>query len=129
MLQNRVMRIIAKKRMSDGCHRKDLQKETGFLSVNQMIAQHTLNETYKILKYNTVPHIVDCFTKIATGYQTRSSQSSDVRKVISNHSKRSDFLENAPRLWNQTKEEIRAAKTVHCFSRQAKKWIRENIPF
>jgi hypothetical protein len=127
IMQNKMMRVILKKRLADHIPVRKLLEETGFLSVNQMSVQHVLNETFKIVRYDTVPYISKLFQKQESVYQTRAQEQGGLRKEISRHKKRMCFVQNAVRVWNYLPIEMRFITKQSIFAEHVRKCV-VNIP-
>jgi hypothetical protein len=108
---NDVMRLISNKTITDKVPIKDLHASTGLPSLNQMVVQSTLMETWKLMQMEDSP-----FQHVTGTYGTRAAAAGAVVLPTT----KSGFLYNGSKMWNMAPSEVREAKTKQSAKRSIK---------
>ena len=124
ILQNTMMRVILGVKREDRVTVSELLSETGYKSVNQMVVQHTLNETFNIVHHNSIPDVRKCLTEHkGTERTTRSKSRADLIVHVAKKSRNRGFLEQAARIWNSVPSEMRETSTKVTFKHKIHPYI------
>lgn len=108
---NNLMRIIANKKLSDKMSIRDLHALTGLPSLNQMVIQATLMETWKMIQNED-----NVFQK--TVGTTRAASAGDLKMPKQNKG----FVFNGTRIWNKTPTDLRNCEKINTVKMQIKKF-------
>ena len=105
-----------------------LLQKTNTLSVQQMIAYHTLTMTYKIL-HSLKPTYLSNKIKFNhnTGISTRGRKFELSNTNYKMNQCREGFVHRAITLFNRLDEHIKTANRLQVFKNEARKWVLENI--
>ena len=137
VVQNKMLRLLAGKRLLDKVRVADLGKKFNVMSINQMTCYHNLIETFNIINYNSSE-------KIQEKLLPKNKCSSNLTVPLCRKTKCRGFSFYASRLWNSLPKSIRvkampAAKEcdgkmeksrLNNFKKEVKKWIWEGgVPF
>ena len=99
---NGVMRVISNKTLADKVPIRDLHASTGLPSLNQMVVQSTLMETWKLMRSEDSP-----FQKVVG--RTRAATAGE---LIIPKGEKAGFLYNGAKIWNMASSEIKEATTT-----------------
>lgn len=103
-IQNEMLRTIQGKKKSDQISIKQLLTNANFKSVNQMAVNSVLQETFKIIKYNTEPFIrATLMDKKGASYNTRNQNKKSLNVIMVNKTSSRSFIQNAALAWNHFK--------------------------
>ena len=137
MIQNKMFRLLAGKKLQDKVRVESLGKQFGIMSINQMTCYHTLLETFNIINYGSSK-------KIQYKLLPNSGMSLNLTVPLCKKTTCRAFSYFASRLWNSLPTSIRAnampsskkSETkkekcrLHNFKKEVKKWIWEGgVPF
>ena len=121
--QNKLLRALTGKKVSDRIKIEDMLKSLQMMSVNQIAAQIKLTEMWKALNDSQYPLRVEQKSEKEDGIGTRSMTRGDLIEFGSSTNSKKSFMGSSTRLWNVAPEEI---KKVHSFT-LAKKFIKCNF--
>ena len=138
VLQNKMFRLLAGKKLQDKVRVEDLGKNFGLMSINQMACYHTLTETFSIINYGSSE-------KIQEKMLPKSDRSSNLTVPLCKKNSCRAFSFYASRLWNKLPLEIRVKamprqmiknnnkaelNRLGNFKKEVKKWIwNGGVPF
>ena len=128
IIQSKAARVVTK---CDKYTRiSELLKQCGWLSVNQLIAYHSLIAMHKII-YKQSPTYLYMRTVTAVKYNTRYNANSNIQ-IGSNFNASRQLSKNSFRirtanLWNTLDEKTKCAPKLSNFKVLCKKWILSNI--
>ena len=123
VLQNKALRLLLRKPRETPV--MTLLKEANQLSVHQLVAYHTANQTFKVFK-NQEPsyHYQRLFGDSLNQQHTRA----ETNRVEFNRSLgRYSFFYHASHIWRALPYHIKTAQTVERFKRELKPWISRTI--
>jgi len=129
-IQNDMLRSIAGVNRRDRINMKTLRAKFSMLSVNQMICRSLASELRKVLKYNTIPAVLNDITSKNLSQITTRAASNDLLRLPKLAKKTSEhFPTHAVRVWNAMPNELRRIDiSDDAFKSGLKKWISNNIP-
>jgi hypothetical protein len=105
--QNKLLRALTGKKVSDGIKIEDILKSLQMMSVNQIAAQIKLKEMWKALNDSQYPLRVEQKSETEDGIGTRSLTRGDLIEFGSSTNSKKSFLGSSTRLWNVAPEEIK----------------------
>ena len=111
-VQNRLLRIMEEKRISDRVPVKDMLERQKMLSVNQTAAQIKLTEVWKARHTEEYPLKFAFQVTKEGGRETRGDRSGKAVETGRTCMAKATFMNDAARLWNKAPENIRNAKTM-----------------
>ena len=119
---NNIRRVMTGNKLSDRVPNMVLQEQTGIPSVNQMLIQSTLLETWKILNGHS-ESLEELLSPISTNgsIRTRAEERRNLR-VPRSHSNKTSFAIQAANIWNLSPETIRDCTTIMSAKREIKKF-------
>ena len=129
VLQNHMLRIILHLPWDSQVPIATLLNDTKSLSVNQLLAQHTIKQVKNILVKKS-PMLLHQHLTATNGstYNTRAANRGD---LTNNSGKleitRNSFIYKGIKLWNSLPLEIRHAEST-IFKNNLHSWIKSNIP-
>ena len=129
VMQNSVLRL----QTGLGWHTPtaELVGRAGQLSVHQLVAYHTLLQTYKCKMTSQPRYMFNRLFPAAVdngGSHLRTTTNEDINIHFDLSLSRGSFFYRAGRLWNLLPHNIKSHGTVPTFKKYTKKWISENIP-
>ena len=111
---------------------KDLLKQTGDMSINQLTAYHTLLQVHK----TTISEKPEYLAKklvlkkpnavFPKGFPHRQLNTITVNRNLT--ASRAGYCYRDARLWNKLTVELRSCQKTTTFRTMVKKWIKENVP-
>jgi hypothetical protein len=127
VIQNEMMRLILGFRRSDKVSVRQMLQTTGFHSVNQLIAQHSLVELFNVIHLDTNPMLRQRFIKedAKKRYDTRSNAMAVLDVPIMKKEKLVGFPTQSAHLWNMLPCKIRMTTEKNTFKANVKKWINQ----
>ena len=123
VLQNKLNRILLDAEYNTPTC--DLLKQTGSLSIHQMIAYHTALTTYKIVQSGK-PSYIAAKLKIRSR-NTRQGRGMIVPPDYRLSIAREGFIYRGAQLMNILHDDLRNESNIHKFKRGVKDWVKENI--
>ena len=117
-----MLRLISNTKISDHKHTSELIQIIGRPSVNQMLAQTKLTETWKA---NNIKQYPLQFPKHnQTEHNTRLSTDEDrlIESAFPNK-ERATFICDCPRVWNRTPRDIKCAKSISSAKVAIRKYV------
>ena len=105
---NNIMRILTNNKLSDRVPIKELHASTGLPSLNQMVVQAILMETWKIL--NGKSGVSESIFQKVDGV-TRAASVGELKLPKKRNG--TGFVYNGAKIWNQTPTEIRLTKNLY----------------
>ena len=111
-VQNRLLRIMERKRISDRTVVKDMLERQKMLSVNQTVAQIKLTEVWKARHTEEYPLKFTFQVTKEGGRETRGDRSGKAVETGRTSKAKATFMSDAARVWNTAPESIRNAKTM-----------------
>ena len=129
VMQNSVLRL----QTGLGWHTPtaELVRRAGQLSVHQLVAYHTLLQTYKCKMTSQPRYMFNRLFPAAVdngGSHLRTTTNADINIHFDLSLSRGSFFYRAGRLWNLLPHNIKSHGTVPTFKKYTKKWISDNIP-
>ena len=126
--QNKVARMVTKLEWSTPS--KDVLKQVGWLSVNQLIFYHSVLLIFKV-KQNKSPKYLHNMFSWNYKYNTRQAEGGNIRLIGKPKLEvtRNSFRWRAANQFNQLPEEIKTCKSLENFKLSVKKWINDNVSF
>ena len=127
LIQNRAARIVTGKDWSTSV--ETLLLQCGWLSMNQLIAYHSLVLVYKI-RTERKPHYFCERFNTEFSRETRLATSDGIRVMQKNRLSltKSGFRVRASADWNLLPQDVRRSKDILCFKRSVRAWTIKNIP-
>ena len=125
--QNKAARVVTKLDWSTPV--AELLKQCGWLSVQQLIAYHSVVQVYKIMQ-NESPKFLYSMFSATYSYKTKYSQGGLIKHTRSFRLDitESSFRWRAAKAYGELPLETRKLKTCKEFKISAKKWVKENVP-
>ena len=123
VLQNKLNRILLDAEYNTPTC--DLLKQTGSLSIHQMIAYHTALTTYKIVQSGK-PSYIAAKLKIRSR-NTRQGRGMIVPPDYRLSIAREGFIYRGAQLMNILHDDLRNESNIHKFKRGVRDWVKENI--
>ena len=105
--QNKLLRALTGKKVSDRIKIEDMLKSLQMMSVNQIAAQIKLTEMWKALNDSQYPLRVEQKSETEDGIGTRSMTRGDLIEFGSSTNSKKSFMGSSTRLWNAAPEEIK----------------------
>ena len=91
-----------------------------WLSVQQLVAQHTLVSVFRIRTTNEPEHLANML-----------NQENIVGHIVMKNTRlglyRDSFVFRGALLWNRLPKELRKEKSVGKFKKEVKEWVKENV--
>ena len=115
-VQNTVLRIITGHRQSDHVKISDMLKQTGLLSINQMIAHSCLTEAWKAKTFN-VPTLMSVFDRVRNDSRKLRS---DTNNVVSYRLDEA-FARISSKLWNLASDRFKNTNLTIVAKSEARK--------
>ena len=130
ILENKVLRIITGHGYNTPI--SQLLEDSGQLSVNQLVAYHTLLTVFKVVKTGEPGYLAE---RLGVGrgevpqdrVRARRRQH-DIRLEYRLSISRTGTLYRGKRLWNSLPVTLRTARSVGSFKRGVKRWVKAHIP-
>ena len=137
IIQNKMFRLLAGKKLQDKVRVESLGKQFGIMSINQMTCYHTLLESFNIVNYGSSE-------KIQAKLLPKSDTSVNLTVPLCRKTSCRGFSFWAARLWNSMPNRIKATampsfrqrdakrerNRLNNFKKEVKKWIWEGgVPF
>ena len=119
LLQNKAARMVCKS--PPRAPRIDLFKQLNWLTINQLVAYHTLIMIFKIRKCKEPEYLA-----YSLGPEGRNGRIRSQNPFLSIAA--DSFCYRGPSLWNKLPEELRTSTKIGSFKRNIKKWIVNNVP-
>ena len=119
---NDVLRFLLGVKRKDRVKISELLYLNGLPSINQVLAEAILTETFRARRTN-IPFLAEEFTRLENELNTRSTRSSvrgDMRTPNPKKTGRNCFVRDAVRLWNLLPSEVRAEPDIKVFKRRAR---------
>jgi hypothetical protein len=111
-VQNRLLRIMERKRISDRAVVKDMLERQKMLSVNQTVAQIKLTEVWKARHTEEYPLKFTFQVTKEGGRETRGDRSGKAVETGRTSKAKATFMNDTVRVWNTAPESIQNAKTM-----------------
>ena len=127
ILENKVLRIITKRKYDTPI--KQLLEDSGYMSIHQLIAYHTLLTVFKVIMTGEPVHLakrfgVEQLGKV--GIRARRRQL-DIRVDYTLSIARFGFIYRGAQLWNMIPVDLKTATTLREFKIKIKPWIASNL--
>jgi hypothetical protein len=124
VLLNRLMRILTGSRQADRIPITELLSKTGWLSLNQMIAQSILMEAWKINSGRS-PSLEELLPRPRSDSVmiTKSQARGDLLVTSGSRIKQNSFSCQAAKIWNKAPIELREARSRGIVKRLIKKFV------
>ena len=104
-----------------------LLQQSGYLSVQQLTAYHTLTTMHKIVNNKEPVHLYNVISQNRTTFnRTRTSAIFNPRNTLS--TSRQGFMHQGQKLYNLLPENVLTTGDIPSFKRSVKNWIKLNIP-
>lgn len=123
VLQNNMLRLITFKKLQDRIPIHELLKRTNMMSVNQMLAQHMMNEMWSIMYEQSNSDILEIVSK-NSNYPTREVCHSKLNIIPQKFARKWGFMNQISSIWNKAPLEIRECTRKNTFKRLVKKWAK-----
>ena len=119
---NNIRRLMTGSKLSDKVPNMILREQTGIPTVNQMLIQSTLLETWKIINGHS-QSLEEMLTPISTlgAVKTRAEERGNLR-VPRSQSNKTSFARQAANIWNLSPGTIRDCTTIMSAKREIKKF-------
>ena len=106
----------------------ELLQKSNLLSVNQLIAYHTLVQVYNI-QSKQLPsfHFRRLFGRLDGQVSTRSVRNQECRIKFSSSQARGSFFYQGGLLWNRIPQQMKNIPNLPIFKKQAQRWTLNNI--
>ena len=126
VLQNSALRLIYRKPRETPV--MSLLAETNQMSVHQLVAYHTANQTFKIYK-NQEPsyHYTRLFRTTDNLPNRTGTDIRGARVEFRLSLARNSFFYNAAHLWSALPASIKTSQNIEKFKRAVKPWIKKSI--
>ena len=127
VLQNKVLRIITHRSYDTPV--RQLLKESGYLSIHQLIAYHTALSVFKVVKTGQPVCLAGRFGMEEGGNEEVRARRRplDIRVDFTLSIARSGFVYRGARLWNMIPLNVRTTNSAHIFKKGIKHWIKSNV--
>ncbi len=122
--QNRLLRILERKRISDKVPIREMLDNQNMLSVNQLAAQIKLAEVWKARNGENYPVKMEFRTVNENGTSTRGATNGKAVETGKTQKSRATFIGDATRLWNKAPKSILRAETLMKAKREIKKYCK-----
>ena len=119
VLQNKAAQIVT--RSPPRSRRIPMFEKLDWLSVNQLIAYHTLIQIFKIRKSRQPEYL----------YEIVGRDNRNGHIIVSNTDlslAKTSFTFRGPELWNSLPVTIRNSEKIRVFKKTCRKWIKETVP-
>ena len=129
VIQNKAARTVTK--LDRYTRTETLLNQCNWLSVNQLVAFHSLTLVYKTLKHKSPKYLYKQLTGDSQcKYNTRFARNNSIgpRHPATNQISNRSFVFRASSQWNNLPIDIQEAETLSKFKQSLKKWIKSNIP-
>ena len=129
LMQNKMIRLLNKVKLTDKKSTKSLLQNMNMLSVNQTNAQIKLTEIWKAVNNEECPLKVVKMKDVLPERTLRSKQTSEnnlQESGVSDLSKKS-FINDGVKLWNRCPNNIKQSKSLISAKREIKKFVL-NLP-
>ena len=126
VLQNKALRLLLRKPRETPVI--NLLKESNQMSVHQLVAYHTANQTFKVFR-NQEPsyHYQRLFGDDVNQQSTRAATHLEGRVEFNRSLGRYSFFYQASHIWRNLPYHIKTAQTVENFKKALKPWILRTI--
>ena len=106
-----------------------LLEETGYLSIHQLIAYHTLLTVFKVVRTGQPTYMA---RRLGVGHGGRvmeriGRRQHNIRIEYNLSIARSGFMYRGAQLWNMVPIDIRTSTSISLFKKNIKTWIKRNI--
>ena len=124
LIQNKLVRFLNNKKISDKIQTETLIKEVNMLSVNRMNAQIKLTEVWKALNIQNSPLNISLplLDINARGSRSTSEGRLQINKGRS-HCSQASFLNDSKKVWNAAPISIRECTSIHIVKKESKKFV------
>ena len=122
--QNRLLRVLERKRLSDKVPIREMLDNQNMLSVNQLAAQIKLAEVWKARNGENYPVKMEFRTVNENGTSTRGATNGKAVETGKTQKSRATFIGDATRLWNKAPKSILRAETMMKAKREIKKYCK-----
>ena len=125
--QNKAARVVTK--LDWNTPARDLLHQCGWLSVHQLAVYHSMIMVYKVTQTESPRYLFSMFSN-KYNCDTRQARTGLIRqgKAPGLELSMDSFRWRAAGAFNDLPLEIRSKSTSKGFKKDAKKWIKENIP-
>ena len=120
--QNKLLRILSNKKLSDRVSTKKLLESNQMLSVNQLSAQIKLTEMWKAKYVEDYPIKFACQTTGVNARETRGNAIGKMIETAKSTKSKASFCGDAPRIWNKAPLVITMAKSLSIAKKEIKKF-------
>ena len=110
--QNKLLRILSNKKLSDRISTKTLLETQNMLSVNQLSAQIKLTEMWKAKYDEEYPLKFKSQKTAENARETRGNSNGKLMELGRTKKSITSFYGDAPRIWNKAPREITKAKSL-----------------
>ena len=126
IIQNKAARVVTK--LDWSAPTKDLLKQCGWLSVNQLAVYHSVLMVHKVMQTKSPAYLYSMFNS-QYRYRTRQCDSGIIKNMTCPHLTLSSksFKYQSSGHYNSIPKNIRAAQSLPQFKLLVKEWIKENI--
>ena len=124
LVQNKMIRFLNKKRISDKVKTEILITNLNMLSVNRMNAQIKLTEVWKALNFKNTP--LNISLPIVDSSKRSSRSTTNGRLQIINGKtlcSQATFLNDGKRVWNAAPQSIRDCTSIGSVKKEIKKFV------
>ena len=125
VLQNSALRLLLNKPRDTPV--TTLLQESKEMSVHQLVAYHTANQTYKVYKNQEPSYHFKRLFGDSPNQRTRSVSNLETRIDFDLSLCRKSFFYQAGHIWSILPYHIKTAQTIEKFKRGLKAWIKSNI--
>ena len=119
VMQNKAARLVTNSGIRTS--RKEIFRQTGWMTVKQLIFYHTSLCTFRIRS----SHEPEYLAEIMNRNNTRN-------KIVIPHSRltlaMNSYCFRGSSQWNRLPEAIRSSSSINCFKNQLKTWIHSHVP-
>ena len=123
--QNKLLRVLEKKRISDKIPVKSMLESQKMLSVNQLAAQIKLIEVWKAKNTEEYPIRMEFRATNENERTTRGAASGRAVETGKSHKAKSTFVGDATRLWNKAPPSVTNAGTLRIAKREIKLFCKQ----
>ena len=106
---------------------KLLLQKSGYLSIQQLTAYHTLVTTFKVLQNKEPVYIYESLLQ-SRNSSDRTQASTDFHPNYNLSTTRQSFMYRAQKLFNLLPENVSSSENPLIFKKSVKPWIKLNIP-
>ena len=122
-VQNKLIRFLNNKRISDKISTDTLISNINMTSVNRMNAQIKLTETWKAIKTEKCPLNIKVPTIDQNKRVARSSANGMLKTNGYSDGTKSTFINDSKKTWNSAPREIKDCKTMYTAKAAIKKYV------